>query len=1524
MARLEIFLLGSFHVTLDSELLTNFESDKARALLAYLAVEADRPHRREALAGLLWPDTPERTARTNLRSALANLRQVLHDHLCPKGYQAQPPYLLVTRQTIQLNSEGDYWLDVDAFRDEVGSFTSKYGMQEEKVLPSRIPELSAAVELYRGQFLAGFYVRDALLFEEWALITREALQRSALNAMHHLTEHYQETGARKQALQLAQRQVELEPYREDAHQQVMWTLALNGQRNEALVHYERFRELLQTELGVAPLEQTQEMYSRIVEGQLPGSPTADLVLRREPRVVGTCPYRGLAAFREADAPFFYGREEFTQRLVDTVIGRSEMTVIVGSSGSGKSSAVFAGLLPQLRDAGDWLLVNFRPGEQPFQGLATELLSHLEPGLPEAEGYLEAQELAEALQEGEASLFDTLQRVLEKHPSANRLLLVIDQFEELYTLCPDGNLRSRFLDTLLSLVESGTAPHHSPFSLVLTLRADFMGQALSYRPFADILNESSLILGPMNRDEFRTAIADPAEGQEAAFEPGLVTRILDDVGQEPGNLPLLEFALTLLWERLDQGWLTHAAYEEIRRVGGALARYAENVYLALNESQQEDAQQVFVQLVQPGQGTEDTRRLGSKSEFGEKRWNLIQHLADKRLVVTDQDNEGLETVEIIHEALIKEWDCLRDWVDADRAFRVWQEQMRTELHQWEDSNRDKDALLRGVSLSKAENWLIERPNDLSAAEREFIQASLHAQQERQKVENVRQERERSLERRSRVFLQVLVVVLLLATSISVGFALVARREARQANEAASLSLAANARQALNDKDTTSALMLALAANRIEQPPRGSQRILLEAAFSPGPRKLFDVTEIFEGVEGPPLSVAIIPDNLSGTGVLARTGGTTALTGFFDGTIVLWNIETGAEIHRLSGHAPGTYDPIQVVTHSGVNDIALSPSGQMAVSGGDDGLVILWDIVSRKKIRHFEGHSGAVRAVAISPDGLTVISGGLSGTSLTEPGEIILWDVRTGKENRRFEGQAEAIVDIAISPDGSRLLASSGEVDYSGAPLFQTYSLLLWDIETGELIHHFENIDRDVPSLAINPNGNFTLAASTDHNLYLWDMESREQIQAFEGHADLVRTVAFSPDGRRAISGGGDGEVILWNLEKGEVLARFNAHTAGVNDIAFSPDGRTALSVGTDGAITLWDLFNATQVNRFGGHETAVLDVAYTPDGKYFVSASGLFDPAASIVEEDSLRLWNLESGEQIGSLDWHIGDMFQMDVSPDGRRVLSGHMTDDSLRLWDIATGQEIRHLEGHMAPIFSVTFSPDGRRGLSGGIDSQIILWDLEKGTEIRRFLGSEGVIWALAVSPDGRTALSGADDRVVIWWDLETGEEIHRFAGHEEVTITGVTFSPDGKRALSGDTRGLVIEWDLEKREEIQRFAAHVGTSPVGRTRVAYLPSGLIALTSGWDGTLALWDLQTGKEIHRFRGHDTDFVFDIAISPDTLAGTGDLTALSCGTDQTIIQWQLDIPSLEELQDWIAANRYVREPTCDERELYQIEPLCVP
>ncbi len=245
---------------------------------------------------------------------------------------------------------------------------------------------------------------------------------------------------------------------------------------------------------------------------------------------------------------------------------------------------------------------------------------------------------------------------------------------------------------MGAIESARGLREPPLVLLLTMRADFMGQALAHRPFADALDEAALIMGPMNREELRLAIEQPAEMQGAAFEPGLVERLLDDVGQEPGNLPLLEFALTLLWEAQKDGWLTHSDYEAMGCVEGALATYADQAFAGLEADEQERARQVFVQLVRPGEGTEDTRRMATRAEVGEGNWDLVKHLADKRLVVTGRDAEGRETVEVVHEALIQKWGRFREWMNADRAFRAWQERLRGNLRGWQESGQDDGALL----------------------------------------------------------------------------------------------------------------------------------------------------------------------------------------------------------------------------------------------------------------------------------------------------------------------------------------------------------------------------------------------------------------------------------------------------------------------------------------------------------------------------------------------------------------------------------------------------------------------------------------------------------------------------------------------------------------------------------------------------------------------------------------------------------------------------------------------------------------
>ena len=451
------------------------------------------------------------------------------------------------------------------------------------------------------------------------------------------------------------------------------------------------------------------------------------------QAIPSCPYRGLFAFREQDASYFFGREGFSQQLVDAV-RRRPLAAVVGSSGSGKSSVVFAGLIPYLLHEGSWLTAAFRPGKEPFHSLAAALLPLLEPQMNRIDRLRESNKLAKQLQQGEISLQNVLELIMQELVGT-RLLLVADQFEELYTFCRNQELREDFLDELLTAVRTMSGQQALSCNLVLTLRADFVGQALTYRPFADALQYADLKLGPMNRKELQDAIRKPAEKVHVKVEDGLTERILKEVSREPSHLPLLEFALTLLWAKQQDRKLTNAAYEEIGGLEQALARHAEAIYEGLNEDEQQRTQRIFVQLVRPGEGTEDTRRLAIRTEVGENNWELVRYLSSwrARLVVTGRDpTTGEETCEVIHEALIRGWQRLRTWMEESHEFRSWQERLREALRQWEKSGKDNEALLRGIPLAEAQQWLLQRTEVIGPAEQEFIEASQrHKEEETQR-------------------------------------------------------------------------------------------------------------------------------------------------------------------------------------------------------------------------------------------------------------------------------------------------------------------------------------------------------------------------------------------------------------------------------------------------------------------------------------------------------------------------------------------------------------------------------------------------------------------------------------------------------------------------------------------------------------------------------------------------------------------------------------------------------------------------
>jgi hypothetical protein len=571
------------------------------------------------------------------------------------------------------------------------------------------------------------------------------------------------------------------------------------------------------------------------------------------------------------------------------------------------------------------------------------------------------------------LQQVVSRILERNPG-KRLLLVADQFEELYTLCQVKEEQERFADGLL------TAIAQENITLVLTLRADFYGYVLSYRPLRDALQEyTPQLLSSMKREELQAAIELPAQKLEVQLEPRLTQRILDDVGEEPGNLPLLEFALTRLWEKQINRDLTHQAYEEIGGVKKAIANHAEQVYKQLSEIEKKQAQRIFVQLVRPGEGTEDTRRVATRAEVGEDNWNLVSYLAGypARLVVTGR-LEPEDTVEVVHEALIREWGTLREWINANRQFRTWQERLKRALREWKNDNQDSGALWRGVPLIVAEDWLRKRADEMTQEEQAFIQVSV---------------KERDRERQERQRGRRLTIIGLSGFSVmALGLAGVAgigwwRAAITQINSLARYSDVLTGSKAV--KTSLKAVVQMQRTPWVDADTHSQVELSLLNT----------------------VSQAAAPNTLGGhansvNAVSFSPNGKLLATGSFDNTVKLWDTSTGKEIKTLTGHTNSVYA------------VSFSPNGKLLATGSADSTVKLWDTTTGKEIKTLTGHPNSVNAVSFSPNGKLLATGSADNT-------VKLWDTTTDKEIKTLTGHTKSVLAVSFSPNGKLLATGSAD-------------------------------------------------------------------------------------------------------------------------------------------------------------------------------------------------------------------------------------------------------------------------------------------------------------------------------------------------------------------------------------------------------------------------------------------------------------------------------------------------------------------
>ena len=461
---------------------------------------------------------------------------------------------------------------------------------------------------------------------------------------------------------------------------------------------------------------------------VPGSPTF-LANRHVEQPL--CPYKGLFAFWEQDADVFFGRESLIQLLTEK-LDQKHIVQVSGPSGSGKSSLVAAGLIPALKASDTWQVLYCRPGSDPFASLASALIPHLKPSDDEISRAAQLPKLREVLEKGQ------LRYLLRRAVAANgnrALLLFIDQFEELYTQCNTQTLRDSFLDTLLTLVGADAVANAPRIRLVYTIRADFANRLLSHRGFTDAIQDADVKIGPMNREELDSVIRRPASLRNVRFEEGLAERILNDAGVEPSTLPLLEFALAELWERQTEGTLTHAGYERIGQLSGAIAHQAEKIIRGLGSSQQEVARHILARLVRlADESGEHTRqRIPLAALYSEELLNkdagrkVLDQLTQARLVtVAVASDQRQRMVEIAHEALVRRWPRLKQWLEEDREILVWRQRLGSIIQGWQQTGRDDGFLLRGSLLDEAKLWLTRRANDLTPEEKDFINASLNLQ------------------------------------------------------------------------------------------------------------------------------------------------------------------------------------------------------------------------------------------------------------------------------------------------------------------------------------------------------------------------------------------------------------------------------------------------------------------------------------------------------------------------------------------------------------------------------------------------------------------------------------------------------------------------------------------------------------------------------------------------------------------------------------------------------------------------------
>ena len=1050
-----------------------------------------------------------------------------------------------------------------------------------------------------------------------------------------------------------------------------------------------------------------------------------------------CPFKGLATFDVEDAPYFFGREQLVAELIARFVG-AQLLAIVGPSGSGKSSALRAGLLPALAagvlPASDgWRQVLIRPGERSLR---------------------------------------ELRRAMSAVEHDRRVVLAIDQFEEIFTACRDERERDAFVAAVVQAAEDPGGQS----VVVLAVRADFYSRCAAYPELARLLGANHVLVGPMSRDELRRAITQPAEQVGLRVEPELEDAVVADVEGQPGALPLLSTALLELWGRRRGRRLELADYNRTGGVHGAVARLAEDALGRLQPEEQHVARKLLLRLADEGENGETVRRRVPLAELeahrSESVARVLDVLTDRRLLTVSAG-----AVEVAHEALLREWPRLRGWLEQDAEGRRLHRHLTLAARDWTEGGRDRSELYRGARLASALEWRTEHDPELNLAERQFLDASRAAG-------------ERA--RRRAHFALAGVVALLVIATIAAVFALDGRGRARaEARAAEAQRLGA---QALNEQTLDRSLLLARQGVALDDTPTTRDNLL--AALRRSPAAIGVMRGDGDGLN----AVALHPD------------GRTVAVGDYRGTVVFLDARTQRRLGKP--HESGPVSEISALSFS-ADGTRLASAGSTAYGG----FVDLFDGQTRRHIARLDAGDPlyeGIESVSFSPDSRVVAAhaGSLHGDAYRSS-RLLRWDARTGRrlgDMRVIPGRASVLLG-SISPR-SRLVTSS----------VRDHATVIRDAGTMRAVREFPVAG---PVAALSPARRVIAFGSRDGSVRLLDLRTGEHVTADGRHEGPVTAIRFSPDGRRLVTAGRDERLIVWDTIQRAAVEALEARGRGlVANLAISPDGNTAYSVGRDGTALAWDLDGARRLERplrATGRSLAPrsLTVAANGSSLAMINAHGsvdLFD-GRTLRSSGRIRIGGRRPGAAA--------------LAPDGR-TLAATTADGWLGFWDVRTRRPLTALEpAHADGASALSFSADGRWLASGAGDNFVRLWDARRGTSVESLVRN---LADLSLSNDGMVlAATLFEENFNGGLELYSVPDLKLIKTVRAPVGTVGRFSDDGRSLIYGDRAGRVWTFDTRTwRPRGRPLLAHVplltaDLSPDGRLLATTSIDGTAQL---WDVT--------------------------------------------------------------------------------------------